>query len=110
MPGNVEGAAEAITHYEVLAEYPKAGITKLQLRLETGRRHQIRVQAAHAGLPLVGDTKYNHRYRGRFPRQALHAGRLSLIHPEQHRELTFTAPLPHDMHKLEQELKSIRPL
>src|SRR5438045_3613624 len=51
-------AQEAITHYEVLAEYPLAGgkgvISKLRLRLETGRKHQIRVQAANAGLPLVG--------------------------------------------------------
>jgi 23S rRNA pseudouridine1911/1915/1917 synthase len=49
-------AREAITHYEVIAEYPLAGgkgfVTKLRLRLETGRKHQIRVQAAHAGHPL----------------------------------------------------------
>jgi len=48
-------AREAITHYEVIEEYPLAGgkafVTKLRLRLETGRKHQIRVQAAHAGLP-----------------------------------------------------------
>ena len=60
-------AKEAITHYEVLAEYPVPGargcVTKLQLRLETGRKHQIRVQAANAGLPLIGDRAYNPRYR-----------------------------------------------
>src|ERR1035438_9004850 len=56
-------AREAITHYEVIAEYPLAGgtrfVTKLRLRLETGRKHQIRVQAANAGLPLLGDRTYN---------------------------------------------------
>ena len=60
--GNSE-AREAVTHYEVLAEYPLAGgkgfVTKLRLRLETGRKHQIRVQAAYAGLPLVGDRTYH---------------------------------------------------
>ncbi|MDA1274416.1 MAG: RluA family pseudouridine synthase, partial [Verrucomicrobia bacterium] len=78
-------AKEAITHYEVISEHPLADgtgvVTKLRLRLETGRKHQIRAQAAHAGLPLIGDRTYNPAYRGRdpanssieFPRQALHA-------------------------------------
>ena len=101
-------AMEAITHYEVITEFPLAGITKLRLRLETGRRHQIRIQAARAGLPLIGDTKYHPHYRGRFPRQALHAELLNLVHPEQKRNMTFTAPLPEDMRRLEDTLKSGR--
>src|ERR1039457_5549789 len=88
-------AKEAITHYEVIAEYLLPGeagfVTKLRLRLETGRKHQIRVQAAHAGLPLIGDRVYNPNYRGvaraghslEFDRQALHAEVLSLEHPDQ---------------------------
>ena len=56
-------AQEAVTHYEVIAEYPLSGgkgfVTKLRLRLETGRKHQIRAQAAHAGLPLLGDRTYH---------------------------------------------------
>src|SRR5262249_47465376 len=60
-------AREAITHYEVISVYPLAGgkefITKLRLRLETGRKHQIRVQAANAGHPLVGDRTYNPAWR-----------------------------------------------
>jgi 23S rRNA pseudouridine1911/1915/1917 synthase len=102
------GAMESITHYEVVAEFPRAGVTKLRLRLETGRRHQIRIQAAHARLPLVGDRKYNTHYRGRFPRQALHATLLTLTHPEQNRIMTFTAPLPDDLRRLEEMLKSGR--
>ena len=86
-------AREAITHYEVIAEYHagrgKEFCSKLRLRLETGRKHQIRVQAAHAGMPLIGDRTYNPAYRARdpahppidFPRQALHAEFLGLEHP-----------------------------
>jgi 23S rRNA pseudouridine1911/1915/1917 synthase len=114
-------AQEAITHYEVLAEYPlqngKTYVTKLRLRLETGRKHQIRVQAAHAGLPLVGDRTYNPAWRGQvqshapipFPRQALHAEILSLEHPGQPgRRMTWTAELPKEFHQLEAALRSGR--
>ena len=114
-------AREAITHYEVIAEYPLAGgkgfVTKLRLRLETGRKHQIRVQAAHAGLPLIGDRTYNPAYRGPdhanapidFPRQALHAEVLSLEHPEQPgKRMTWTAELPKDLRQLEGALRSSR--
>ena len=63
-----DDAQEAITHYEVIAVYPLAGgkgfVSKLRLRLETGRKHQIRAQAAHAGHPLIGDRTYNPACRG----------------------------------------------
>jgi len=114
-------AREAITHYEVIAEYPladgKGFVTKLRLRLETGRRHQIRVQAAHAGLPLIGDRTYHPAYRERdranppidFPRQALHAEVLSLEHPDQPgKRMTWTAELPKDLRQLETALRSSR--
>jgi 23S rRNA pseudouridine1911/1915/1917 synthase len=110
-------AQEAVTHYEVIAEFPLAGgkrfVTKLRLRLETGRKHQIRVQAAHAGLPLIGDRTYNPNYRGRmpsgpidFPRQALHAEVIELEHPAQPgRRMSWTAPLPNDLRQLEVALR-----
>jgi 23S rRNA pseudouridine1911/1915/1917 synthase len=114
-------AREAITRYEVIAEYPLAGgkrfVTKLRLRLETGRKHQIRVQAAHAGLPLIGDRTYNPAYREPdqghlpwdFPRQALHAEVLSLEHPDQPgRRMSWTAELPKDLRQLETALRSAR--
>jgi 23S rRNA pseudouridine1911/1915/1917 synthase len=114
-------AREAITHYEVIAEYPPHGhnkfVTKLRLRLETGRKHQIRVQAAHAGLPLVGDRTYNRAwFRGGvpnegidFPRQALHAENLTLEHPDRPGvRMTWTAPLPKDLRQLEATLCSTR--
>jgi 23S rRNA pseudouridine1911/1915/1917 synthase len=112
---------EAITHYDVVAEYPLAGgrgfVTKLRLRLETGRKHQIRVQAAHAGLPLIGDRTYHPKYRGEdraaapidFPRQALHAEVLTLEHPERPgTRMSWTAPLPKDLRQLEAALQSGR--
>ena len=112
-------ALEAITHYEVIAEYPLVGgkgfVTKLRLRLETGRKHQIRVQAANAGLPLIGDRKYNPGCRGEavaspfvdFPRQALHAEVLSLEHPfRPGMRMTWTAELHKDLRQLETALRS----
>ena len=111
---------EAITHFEVMAEYPladgKSFVTKLRLRLETGRKHQIRVQAANSGLPLIGDRTYNPEYRGElhdnridFPRQALHAEVLSLEHPEQPgRQMTWRAELPKDLRQLEAAVQSRR--
>jgi 23S rRNA pseudouridine1911/1915/1917 synthase len=112
-------AQEAITHYEVIAEYPLADgkdfVTKLRIRLETGRKHQIRVQAAHAGLPLIGDRTYNPAWRGQypsnipidFPRQALHAEVLTLEHPEKPgKRMTWTAELPKDLRQLEAALRS----
>jgi 23S rRNA pseudouridine1911/1915/1917 synthase len=114
-------AREAVTHYEVIAEYPladgKGFVTKLRLRLETGRKHQIRVQAAHAGLPLIGDRAYNPGYRGHepfsasidFPRQALHAEVLDLEHPGQSgKRMTWTAELPKDLRQLETALRALR--
>jgi 23S rRNA pseudouridine1911/1915/1917 synthase len=114
-------AQEAITHYEVVAEYPlpqaTGVVTQLRLRLETGRKHQIRAQAAHAGLPLIGDRTYNPEYRGHpqvgpvipFPRQALHAEVLTLEHPEKPGvRMKWTAALPKDLRQLEAALRAGR--
>jgi 23S rRNA pseudouridine1911/1915/1917 synthase len=108
-------AQEAITHYEVIAEFPKAGVTKLRLRLETGRKHQIRAQAAHASVPLVGDRTYHPKYhadaprrpRIEFERQALHAEILSLEHPQKHGlQISWRAALPKDLVHLENILRA----
>jgi 23S rRNA pseudouridine1911/1915/1917 synthase len=103
-PASID-ACEAVTHYEVVAEYPSAGVAQLRLRLETGLKHQIRIQAAHAGLPLIGDRTYNFWYRGRFPRQALHAELLELEHPEHGKRMSWRAPLPADLLELEKLLR-----
>jgi 23S rRNA pseudouridine1911/1915/1917 synthase len=113
-------AKEAITHFEVISEYPLSGggcVTKLRLRLETGRKHQIRVQAANAGLPLLGDRTYHPNYRNRadavapvdFPRQALHAEVLTLEHPDRPgTRMSWRAELPKDLRQLEAALQSKR--
>jgi len=121
--GNVPEVREAITHYETVKEYSLANgkgfVSKLRLKLETGRKHQIRVQAAHAGVPLIGDRTYNPKYRGEihaptridFPRQALHAEVLSLEHPEQPgKRMTWTAELPKDLRQLEAALRQGTPV
>ncbi len=120
--GSVPEVREAITHYESIKVYSLASgegfASKLRLRLETGRKHQIRAQAAHAGLPLIGDRTYNPKYRSElhaatridFPRQALHAEVLSLEHPEQPgKRMTWTAELPKDLRQLEAALREGRP-
>ena len=92
-------------------------VTKLRLRLETGRKHQIRAQAAFAGLPLLGDRTYHPKYHGdaprapriEFPRQALHAEILTLEHPDKPgSSMTWTAALPKDLLSIEGQLRSGR--
>ncbi|MFZ5827916.1 MAG: RluA family pseudouridine synthase [Bacillota bacterium] len=90
----------AVTHWRVLRRWP--GVTLLELRLETGRTHQIRVHMAHLGHPLLGDTLYGQG--GRPGRQALHAASLALVHPVSGELLRFESPLPADLVRLEQEL------
>lgn len=89
----------ARTHYTVVGRFAAASL--LECRLETGRTHQIRVHMAHLGHPLVGDPVYGIRRKlagvaGAFPRQALHAFRLGLQHPESGAEMHWEIPLPDD--------------
>ena len=73
----------------------------IEVQLETGKRNQIRLQAALRGHPLVGERRYvfgpDRLHPIEFPRQALHAHRLAFRHPTDGRELRFEAPLPADM-------------
>ncbi len=76
---------------------PKADATLLEVRLLTGRKHQIRVQLAHAGWPIVGDIKYGGRHR--FPVGiSLHARRLVVSHPVSKIEMKIEAPVPASWH------------
>ena len=102
-----QGGRAALTHYRVLARF--AHHTYIAVRLETGRTHQIRVHMAHVRHPLVGDPAYSGRLiipagatprladalRG-FRRQALHARRLSFVHPVSGKTIDLLAPLPAD--------------
>jgi 23S rRNA pseudouridine1911/1915/1917 synthase len=91
----------ARTHVDVLERH--GAVTLLSCRLETGRTHQIRVHLASIGHPLVGDPVYGGGRSARlppllraFPRQALHAARLALVHPVTGKPLAWTSPLPRD--------------
>ena len=87
----------SVTHYRTLAHC--SGFSHLELSLETGRTHQIRVHMAYIGHPLLGDTLYN-KTPGTFPRQALHSASLSFLHPITGEPLNYHAPLPEDMQNL----------
>lgn len=83
---------KAITHYEVMHRSKK--LSFLRLRLDTGRKHQIRVQAAHAGYPIVGDKRYGSLINP-YKRLCLHAHSLAFVHPFTHKKMTFTSKLKH---------------
>jgi 23S rRNA pseudouridine1911/1915/1917 synthase len=106
------GGKHAVTHYRVIERYKFLSL--MELALETGRTHQVRTHLAYLGHPVFGDPEYGGRrkalnaLRGRFAkegaallkginRQALHAWRLSLVHPITDERLEFTAPLPEDI-------------
>jgi len=109
----------AVTHYRIERRF--RAHTLVRVTLETGRTHQIRVHLAHIGFPVVGDPAYGGRRRipkgsspavvaelRAFPRQALHAARLSLSHPLTHREHEWRSPLPADMQRLLAALEADR--
>jgi 23S rRNA pseudouridine1911/1915/1917 synthase len=86
-----EGAKSAITHYKVLKEFPAH--TLLEVRIETGRKNQIRVQLAGIGCPVTGDHKYGSR--DPFKRQIrLHAFHFEFQHPVSGEHLIIESPLP----------------
>ena len=102
----------AITHYEVLERYPK--FARVQLTLETGRLHQIRVHLQHIGHPVVGDVVYGGEQRAmndadtpelkhvlsQLKRQALHARLLGFEHPATGEHLTFLAEVPKEIQRV----------
>ena len=105
-----EGGRHAVTHLRRLERWPGAEL--LEIALETGRTHQIRVHLAHIGHPVVSDPVYGagwergmgggvrrwaRQLRGCVPRQFLHAWRLSFRHPLSGETLRFEAPLPEDL-------------
>ncbi len=96
-------AKEAITHYQRLAtgQLDKYPVSLVNCKLETGRTHQIRVHMQHLGFPLIGDAMYGKPHLTKvFPRQALHARKLGLIHPKTGEEMAWEIALPADMAEL----------
>jgi 23S rRNA pseudouridine1911/1915/1917 synthase len=112
----VSSGKPAVTHYRLLERF--AAHTHIQCKLESGRTHQIRVHMTHVRHPLVGDPAYGGRLRlpkgtteelrqalAAFSRQALHARRLTLEHPETGETLSWEVPLPDDMVQLIEALR-----
>jgi len=107
----VRSGKPAVTHFRVIRRY--RGFSHLEVSLESGRTHQIRVHMQHLGHALAGDPVYRSPRGGmkgmsdtlisainEFPRQALHARKLSLAHPADASLVSFRAPLPEDMVQL----------
>lgn len=95
------GGRRALTFYQVLETFGASDAADLEVRIETGRTHQIRVHLHHLGHPVLGDPVYGRPRRDRTllpgaARQLLHAWRLSLLHPRTGARLDFEAPLPAD--------------
>ncbi len=85
------GARQALLHYQTRGRH--GGLAWLELRPQTGRTHQLRVQLAHHGHPIYGDAKYGsiHTFA---PAVALHARALTFLHPIRYEPITLTAELP----------------
>lgn len=98
------GGKEAITHYKVKRRFDDCSL--LEIKLETGRTHQIRVHMAHLGHPLLGDSVYGKPQSdpqcSQLDRQALHAKALGLIHPSTGEALSWETNLPSDFAELYQ--------
>lgn len=112
----IDTGKTAITHFRVIERYRT--LTRIKVKLETGRTHQIRVHMAHIHFPIFGDQTYGKRLQlpkkasdelieclRNFKRQALHAYELAFIHPTTLIQVRFTAPLPDDIEKLINMLK-----
>lgn len=94
----------AVTCFRVLERFPaKEALpptSLVEFELSTGRTHQIRVHASHLGHPVVGDPLYGRVFPGLIERQALHAHRLSLVHPASGERRAFSSDPPADMGRL----------
>lgn len=88
----VDGGKKAITHFKVLERFK--GYTLIELNLETGRTHQIRVHMKYIGYPLLGDPLYGPKKVEGDYGQYLHAKTLGFIHPRTNELLEFDSPLP----------------
>tara|TARA_Y100001001_G_C8006731_1_gene308282 strand:- start:1159 stop:2181 length:1023 start_codon:yes stop_codon:yes gene_type:complete len=119
VPEFIEGGREAITDYTLKQRYLGGAVCLIECSLKTGRTHQIRVHMAAKNNELLGDPLYGRAVTSAraalkqteipkddmeqllaFPRQALHAGVLSFIHPESEQSMTFEAPIPQDIQAL----------
>ncbi|NIQ93687.1 MAG: RluA family pseudouridine synthase [Desulfuromonadales bacterium] len=113
MSTSARGGRRAVTRWQVLKRYDRDSLSLIELTLETGRTHQIRVHLSEMNHPVLGDPVYSRaarinaladtglrRLAGQLGRQALHARLLGFIHPVSGEKLQFEAPLPQDMQSI----------
>ncbi len=97
---------EAITHFRVLERYPEHQCTLLEIKIETGRTHQIRVHLSEIGYPVIGDTVYsNGKNEWNIEGQCLHAKSLSFTHPISGQKMKIEAPLPEYLANLIRQIR-----
>jgi 23S rRNA pseudouridine1911/1915/1917 synthase len=105
-----EGGREAVSNFQTLEKFDEASL--VQVGIETGRTHQIRVHMAHLGHSVVGDAVYGRARKNRQPvtagRQMLHAAKLGFTHPDTGKRLSFEAPLFDDMRRFLELLRDER--
>lgn len=92
---HIPGARQALSHYQRKAQH--GGLTLLEVRPQTGRTHQLRVQFAQRGCPIYGDAKYG-SVRAFDGAIALHARSLTFLHPIRYEPITLTAEIPQTWH------------
>ncbi|MBX8936687.1 RluA family pseudouridine synthase [Enterococcus gilvus] len=103
MQAVIEGGKSAVTHFEVLQRFE--GYTLIELQLETGRTHQIRVHMQYIGYPVAGDPLYGPKKTLKGNGQFLHAKLLGFEHPTTGEMMVFEAPLPEIFKKTLKQLK-----
>ena len=102
----VKNGKEAITHFKVIERFPKSNCTLLEIKIETGRTHQIRVHLSQIGYPIVGDAIYsNGKNKWKIEGQCLHAKSLKFKHPITQKEMFIEARLPEYFEKIIEQLK-----
>ena len=98
-----KNSKDAVTHFRVLERYKNA--TKVELELETGRTHQIRVHMNYIGHPIINDKVYGNRKLFDETGQCLHAKTLGFIHPRTNKYMEFDSPLPECFLNIEKQLE-----
>ena len=106
----VKGGKEAITHFKVLNRYTtnKGSYTLLEVKIDTGRTHQIRVHLSQIGYPVIGDSVYsNGKNEFGIEGQALHSWKLDFVHPITGENIHLEAPLPEYFEEVIKKLEDI---
>lgn len=96
-------AKDAVTHFKVLERYKTS--TLLEVKLQTGRTHQIRVHMKYINHPIINDPVYGNSKNTTSFGQMLHAKKLSFIHPVTKEKMTFTCPVPKEFNDILEEYK-----